>query len=267
MWQAGEGVIGTEVLNWYRFDTRNHSDDGYIDGFAVDIVKSIIEGAADAQWIFDSLVERTSSGTQLSCSLMNYTTFDGVNTTTGQRRVPRDFHASVAVARREIPLDIQSALARAGSWGVRFLIASKPATTSETLAIIFETDPGLDEASLEDHDASAYFDAGIDWEQLWPNELGLTPVDDFSVLADLGDDLKSAARARVVLHSNFPSSLLPAAARSENSAIRAAAARSPHASEELLRSLAMDSDVHVRQGVTINPLSSDEIRVIAALTP
>lgn len=255
----------SEVLTWYRFDDVNHPDEGYIAAFQANIVKSIITTAADTRWIFDSLINQEPSGTHLVCKSVEYTTFDGVVTTTSSQRIPLDFHASVAVALRPVPADVQLHLANAGSWGIRFLMAAKSETTTEALATIFQTEPGETEASLQDHDMSAYLEAGLVWQELWPSELGLAPIEDVFILADLDEDLKSAALARTVIHANFPSELLARAALSENGAIRAAAARSRHATEELLGKLAVDPDIYVRRGVASNPAASDEIRALAAL--
>lgn len=257
------------ALTWNHFGDVDHEDDGYVAHFQSTLVRSIVRGASfspDASWLFDSLIEDLYGQRRIRHSAIEMSHIDGENTTTVVVSTPLNFQASIVASLCQLPYDAQQVFAQTGSWDLRLVLAGKPEITTETLITLYETEIVADAASnYNDHEINAYLAAGLDWEEVWPTDLGLEYDDFANTLHDIADELETAARARAAMHPNFPPALLVEAALSKHGAIRAAAARSPHAMDAMLEKLAVDPDIHVRRGVASNPAASDEIRALAAL--
>lgn len=252
------------LLTWTDFGDTNHPSDGHMAALAVSFVKNIVTGAREPRWIFESLIDSTNGTPQLRTARVNWALHSGSKVVSSAKDAPLVFQASVAVHLRRLPQDLALEFAQACPWDVRLLLALKSETNGQTLATIFETNPPEFEHFVLD-DGSAYFDAGVPWEDLWPTGLGLGSLfeDDYELPEQA--DMKSAALGAAAQHPNFPPTLLTDAARNSNPVVRAGTARSVNAPQELLRELALDEAPYVRSGVANNPIAEEGIRALALI--
>ena len=251
------------VLTWTDFGDTNHPSDGHMAALAVNFVKQIVTSTQDARWIFESLMDPTEEDPRLLTAVVKGFTYEDAQVTVYTRNEPVVFQAAVAVQHRSLPQESAVDFARACPWDVRLVLALKPETDPETLTAIFESSPP-DYVEFGRPDVSAYFDAGIPWNDMWPTEMGVDSLDDYLEIPEQSI-LRSVALGLASKHPNFPHKLLVDAAHSADPVIRSGAARSLKAPQELLRQLAVDPITYVRQGVAANSGASEETRALAQI--